>query len=78
MQITTAKMQPEWTPWMVLEPMIADSLIGAEDDVCAKISQIRREINPRSLILKPLSPDFHKRKADLCVFGERIVSAVAL
>jgi alkanesulfonate monooxygenase SsuD/methylene tetrahydromethanopterin reductase-like flavin-dependent oxidoreductase (luciferase family) len=77
MQITTAKMQPEWTPWMVLEPMIADSLIGTEADVCAKIDQIRQEMNPRSLVLKPLSPDFQKRKADLRVFGEKIRAAVA-
>jgi alkanesulfonate monooxygenase SsuD/methylene tetrahydromethanopterin reductase-like flavin-dependent oxidoreductase (luciferase family) len=77
MQITTARMQPDWTPWMVLEPMIADSLIGAEADVCAKIDLIRREINPRSLILKPLSPHFHKRKQDLRVFSEKIRAAVA-
>jgi alkanesulfonate monooxygenase SsuD/methylene tetrahydromethanopterin reductase-like flavin-dependent oxidoreductase (luciferase family) len=76
MQITTAKMQPDWTPWMVLEPMIADSLIGTEADVCAKIDLIRQEINPRSLILKPLSPQFHKRKSDLQTFGEKIRSAV--
>jgi luciferase family oxidoreductase group 1 len=77
MQATTAKMQPEWTPWMVLEPMIADSLIGTEADVCAKIERIRQEMNPRSLILKPLSPQFQKRKADLRVFGEKIRHAVA-
>jgi hypothetical protein len=34
-------------------------------------------MNPRSLILKPLSPNFQKRKGDLRVFGERIVRAVA-
>jgi luciferase family oxidoreductase group 1 len=77
MQMTTAKMQPEWTPWMVLEPMIADSLIGAEADVCAKIDRIRQEMNPRSLILKPLCPDFRKRKTDLRVFGESIRAAAA-
>jgi alkanesulfonate monooxygenase SsuD/methylene tetrahydromethanopterin reductase-like flavin-dependent oxidoreductase (luciferase family) len=77
MQITTAKMQPEWTPWMVLEPMIADSLIGTEADVCARIEHIRREMNPRSLILKPLSPLFEKRKADLRVFGEKIMAVAA-
>jgi hypothetical protein len=62
---------------MVLEPMIADSLIGTEADVCAKIDLIRQEINPRSLILKPLSPHFQKRKQDLRVFGEKIRAAVA-
>jgi luciferase family oxidoreductase group 1 len=72
MQITTAKMQPDWTPWMVLEPMIEDSLIGAEVDVCAKIKLIRQQVNPRSLILKPLSPQFQKRKSDLHAFAERI------
>jgi alkanesulfonate monooxygenase SsuD/methylene tetrahydromethanopterin reductase-like flavin-dependent oxidoreductase (luciferase family) len=77
MRITTARMQPDWTPWMVLEPMIADSLIGAEADVCAKIDRIREEINPRSLVLKPLSPQFHKRKGDLRVFGEKIRGTVA-
>jgi luciferase family oxidoreductase group 1 len=77
MQITTAKMQPEWTPWMVLEPMIADSLIGTEADVCARIDHIRREINPRSLIIKPLSPQFQKRKADVRAFAEKIMSAAA-
>jgi alkanesulfonate monooxygenase SsuD/methylene tetrahydromethanopterin reductase-like flavin-dependent oxidoreductase (luciferase family) len=77
MLINTARMQPDWTPWMVLEPMIEDSLIGTEADICAKIDQIRREINPRSLILKPLSPQFHKRKLDLRTFGENIRAAVA-
>ena len=77
MQITTARMQPDWTPWMVLEPMIADSLIGSEADVCAKIDLIRQEINPRSLILKPLSPQFYKRKQDVRVFAEKIRAAVA-
>lgn len=77
MQITTAKMQPDWTPWMVVEPMIADSLIGTESDVCARIEQIRHDVNPRSLILKPLSPQFHKRKSDLRFFGEKI-RAVAI
>jgi alkanesulfonate monooxygenase SsuD/methylene tetrahydromethanopterin reductase-like flavin-dependent oxidoreductase (luciferase family) len=77
MQITTAKMQPDWTPWMVLEPMIADSLIGTEADVCAKIDLIRQEMNPRSLILKPLSPQFHKRKEDLRTHGEKIRTLVA-
>jgi alkanesulfonate monooxygenase SsuD/methylene tetrahydromethanopterin reductase-like flavin-dependent oxidoreductase (luciferase family) len=77
MQITTARMQPDWTPWMVLEPMIADSLIGTEADVCAKIDLIRQEVDPRSLILKPLSPQFHKRKGDLRIFGEKIKAAVA-
>jgi alkanesulfonate monooxygenase SsuD/methylene tetrahydromethanopterin reductase-like flavin-dependent oxidoreductase (luciferase family) len=77
MLINTARMQPDWTPWMVLEPMIEDSLIGTEADICAKIDQIGREINPRSLILKPLSPQFHKRKLDLRTFGENIRAAVA-
>jgi hypothetical protein len=30
---------------MAPEPMIADSLIGAEADVCEKIAMIRREMN---------------------------------
>jgi alkanesulfonate monooxygenase SsuD/methylene tetrahydromethanopterin reductase-like flavin-dependent oxidoreductase (luciferase family) len=77
MQVATAKMQPDWTPWMVLEPMIADSLIGTETDVCEKIDTIRREMNPRSLVLKPLSPDFNKRKEDLRVFGEKIRPGLA-
>jgi alkanesulfonate monooxygenase SsuD/methylene tetrahydromethanopterin reductase-like flavin-dependent oxidoreductase (luciferase family) len=77
MLINTARMQPDWTPWMVLEPMIEDSLIGTEADICAKIDQIRQEINPRSLILKPLSPQFHKRKLDLRTFGENIRAVVA-
>jgi hypothetical protein len=46
---------------MVREPMIADSLIATETDVCAKIDLIRHDIKPLSLILKPLSPQLHKR-----------------
>jgi hypothetical protein len=60
MQITPAKMQPNWTPWMVLKPTIADALIATETDVRAKIGLVRHDIKPLSLILKPPSPQFHK------------------
>lgn len=75
MRVTTAKMQPEWTPWMVLERLIEDSLIGTLQDVGEKIAAIKRDLGPRSLILKPLSPDFQKRKQDLRVFAEKIKPA---
>lgn len=77
MRATTARMRPDWTPWMILGPMIEDSLIGTEADVRAKVEAIWQEINPRSLIVKPLSPQLHKRQEDLRVFAEAIKPAVA-
>lgn len=76
MRRTTAAMQPGWTPWMEMDRLIEDSLIGSETDIQAKIAQIRLEIGPRSLILKPISPDFEKRRRDLRVFGERLIPTV--
>lgn len=77
MQAATAKLQPMWTPWMVLEPMIEGSLIGTEADIRAKVEMLRRDINPHSLILKPLSSDFMKRKDDVRLFAEAIKPAMA-
>jgi len=76
MRITTPKMQPEWTPWMDAERMIAESLIGAEADIRAKLDALKTAINPKSLVLKPLSPDFARRKESLRFFAERFAPAL--
>ncbi len=73
MQMTTAKMQPEWTSWMKMDRLIADSLIGSEGEIRAKIAAIYHDLAPRSLILKPISPDFAKRKGDLQMFGNNLM-----
>lgn len=70
-------MQPTWTPWMVVEPMIEGSLIGTEADIHAKIVALERDLNPRSLILKPLSTQFEKRREHLRIFGKAIKSVMA-
>jgi alkanesulfonate monooxygenase SsuD/methylene tetrahydromethanopterin reductase-like flavin-dependent oxidoreductase (luciferase family) len=72
MQGTTAQLQPGWTPWMVLDRIIEDSLIGTAADVCGKIKWLRHELDPHSLALKPLSPLLDKRMQDLRVFAERV------
>ena len=72
MRATTPKIQPDWAPWMDVERMIADSLIGAEADIRRKIKEISARLNPRSLVLKPLSPDFERRKESLRLFAEMI------
>ena len=58
MQATTAKAQPSWTPWFALDRIIADSLIGTDDEVVAKMGAMERVLSLRALILKPLSPSF--------------------
>jgi len=78
MQTTTAVMQPEWTPWFKLDRMIEDSLIGTAAEVRDKVLRIEAELRPRSLILKPLSSDFAKRRADLETFGETICPMLRL
>lgn len=76
MRITTAKIQPDWTPWMDPQRMITDSLIGAEADILAKLEELKSEFKPRSLVLKPLSPDFERRKKSLRIFAERLAPAL--
>jgi hypothetical protein len=44
MQITHQRCSRTGRHGWVLEPMIADSLIGTEADICAKIELIRQEI----------------------------------
>lgn len=78
MQATTAVMQPEWTPWFKLDRMIEDSLIGTAAEVRDKVLRIEAELRPRSLILKPLSSDFAKRRVDLETFGETICPMLRL
>lgn len=77
MQVTTASLQPAWTPWMVLEPMIEGSLIGTAADVRAKIEALQVELSPRSLIVKPVSPSHQKQCEDLLVLAEMIKPALA-
>jgi alkanesulfonate monooxygenase SsuD/methylene tetrahydromethanopterin reductase-like flavin-dependent oxidoreductase (luciferase family) len=74
MRKTTSTMQPGWTPWMEMDRLIADSLIGTKTTVHAKLVQLRQDIAPRAVILKPISPDFEKRKRDLRIFGERLIA----
>ena len=77
MRGTTAAVQPSWSPWMDLDRMIDDSLIGSADDIRAKIEEIDASLSPRSLVLKPLSPDFETRKESLKVFAETIAPQAA-
>lgn len=72
MQATTARMQPDWTPWFELERMIDDSLVGAASDIRDKVMKLQDELAPYSLVLKPLSPSLAKRRADLELFAEKI------
>jgi hypothetical protein len=52
--------------------VIEDSLIGTNAEVHEKTLRIEAELQPRSLILKPISPDVAKRRADLESFAEAI------
>lgn len=72
MQATTSQAQPDWTPWFELDRMIDDSLVGTVAQVEAQIAAIAADLNPRTLLLKPLSPVFAKRRADLDLFAEAI------
>lgn len=72
MQVTTQQAQPNWTPWFALDRMIADSLVGTIDDVEAKLGAIAADLGPRTLLLKPLSPDFAKRRSDIELFAKAI------
>ncbi len=72
MKKTTATMQPAWTPWFELNRVVADSLIGTAAEVREKALRIEADLQPRSLILKPISPDLAKRRADLESFADSI------
>ncbi|SFK24991.1 LLM class flavin-dependent oxidoreductase [Methylocapsa palsarum] len=72
MTVTTARMQPEWTPWFKLERLIEDSLIGAPADIADKVSRMKSMLQPRSLVLKLLSPDIFKRRTDLERFADLV------
>ncbi|HUI20435.1 MAG TPA: LLM class flavin-dependent oxidoreductase [Methylocella sp.] len=72
MQASTPSLQPEWTPWFKLDRLIEDSLIGTVSEVGDKISKLREDLAPSSLILKPISPSFTKRRADLELFAAKI------
>ncbi len=63
---------------MKLGRMIADSLIGTAEEVRDKVLKIKSELQPHSLILKPISPDIAKRRADLEAFGETILALLGL
>lgn len=72
MQGMTREAQPDWTPWFALDRMVADSLVGTVEDVQAQLSAIAAGLAPRAVLLKPLSPDFAKRRADIELFAEVI------
>ena len=72
MKKTTASMQPAWTPWFELNRVIADSLIGTAAEIREKALRIEADLQPYSLILKPISPDAANRRADLESFAESI------
>jgi len=52
--------------------MINDSLIGTALEIADKIKRLRDDLVPYSLILKPISPSFAKRRSDLELFAEKI------
>jgi alkanesulfonate monooxygenase SsuD/methylene tetrahydromethanopterin reductase-like flavin-dependent oxidoreductase (luciferase family) len=72
-QRTSRRKEADGKPW--LTALVEDLLVGTEADVRHQIAAIEAEIGPRSLVLKPLSPDLDKRKADLRAFAERIKPA---
>jgi len=72
MQTTTPHLQPDWTSWFNLERVIEDSLIGTVLEIRDKILKLQDALAPRSLILKPISPSFAKRRADLELFANKI------
>jgi alkanesulfonate monooxygenase SsuD/methylene tetrahydromethanopterin reductase-like flavin-dependent oxidoreductase (luciferase family) len=72
MRGATARIQPDWTPWFEIERLLDDSLIGAASEISEKIAKIEGELAPYSLVLKPISPSFAKRRADLEFFADRI------
>ncbi|WP_234051543.1 MULTISPECIES: LLM class flavin-dependent oxidoreductase [unclassified Xanthobacter] len=72
MQATTQQAQPNWTPWFALDRMIADSLVGTVDDVETKLAAFATDLAPRTVLLKPLCPDFAKRRADIELFAKVI------
>jgi alkanesulfonate monooxygenase SsuD/methylene tetrahydromethanopterin reductase-like flavin-dependent oxidoreductase (luciferase family) len=74
MRSGTAALQPDWTPWMEMERIIEDSLIGAEADILRQVERIRAEALPATLALKPISPHLEERKQALRFFGEAIVA----
>jgi alkanesulfonate monooxygenase SsuD/methylene tetrahydromethanopterin reductase-like flavin-dependent oxidoreductase (luciferase family) len=69
---TVALLQPAWRDWFNLERLIEDSLIGTPDEISRKIDALERTLKPRSLILKPFSPDLAKRQADLDLFAQKL------
>ncbi|WP_238120085.1 MULTISPECIES: LLM class flavin-dependent oxidoreductase [unclassified Xanthobacter] len=72
MQATTQQAQPDWTPWFALDRMVADSLVGTVDEVRAQLATIAADLDPRMVLLKPLSPAFSKRLADVEAFATTI------
>jgi alkanesulfonate monooxygenase SsuD/methylene tetrahydromethanopterin reductase-like flavin-dependent oxidoreductase (luciferase family) len=78
MKTTTATVRPDWSPWFMIDRMIEDSLIGTVAGIQEKISRIDDELHPHSLVLKPMSPSFAKREADLELFAAEIRPAFAL
>lgn len=72
MRKATADLQPEWANWFDVERLIAESLIGAPDDIAEQIGALRRDLAPTRLVLKPLCPAFDRRIAQLKLFAEEI------
>ncbi|HMK88876.1 MAG TPA: LLM class flavin-dependent oxidoreductase [Methylocystis sp.] len=73
MRAATAALQPDWTPWIELRRLIADSIVGSPSEIRAKTEELQATLAPRSLVLKPLSPDLDRRKACLRLFAEQLV-----
>jgi hypothetical protein len=68
MQATGGKPESDATPW--LTGLIEDSWSEPRRIVRAKIEAIRRDLGPRGLVLKPLSPS-STCKAQLRAFAAR-------
>jgi sugar phosphate isomerase/epimerase len=77
MRQSTASMQPTWTGWFDLERVIADSLIGTADEVRDRVASLDEELGLHSLLVKQLSPDDAKRRADLETFASLVRRAPA-
>jgi hypothetical protein len=57
---------------MDLDRLIEDSLVGSEADTLVQMARLTAKLGPRSLVLKPISPEFSQRKESLELFAERI------
>ncbi|WP_395666537.1 LLM class flavin-dependent oxidoreductase [Methylocella sp.] len=69
MKAGTAALQPEWSEWFDVERVLDDSLIGPPGLLREKLAAIEAGIAPQSVVLKPVTPSFERRRAGLELFA---------